>query len=83
MTLRMSTKTVMSLPSYYSFHYDPTSGTIVQVMKGTAEMCPEDMISGAEGMDPPAGDDITSSASVAATSFVIGSMLTTLSMMAA
>ena len=81
-------QTVPSLPSYYSFDYDPTTGVIVQVMKGMAEMCPDDLGSGKEGggssegeMDPPEGDDTTSSATAVAASYIIGSVLTGLSVM--
>ena len=73
-------QTVPSLPSYYSFDYDPATGVIVQVMKGMAEMCPDDM---GDGEDPPEGDDTTSSAPAFAASFVIGSVLAGLSVMIA
>ena len=81
-------QTVPSLPSYYSYDYDPTTGVIVQVMKGLAEMCPDDVVNGGEGngnaeMDPPEGDGTTSSASMLATSFIIGSLLAGLSVMIA
>ena len=69
-------QTVPSLPSYYSYDYDPATGVIVQVMKGMAEMCPD-------GEDPPEGDDTTSSAPALAASFVIGSVLAGLSVMIA
>lgn len=71
-------QTVPSLPSYYSYDYDPTTGVIVQIMKGLAEMCPDDVNlgNGNAEVDPPEGDGTTSSASMLATSFVIGSLLT-------
>lgn len=80
-------QTIMSLPNYYSFDYDPTTGIVVQVMKGMAEVCPDDMDTGKEEvsedgsteMDPPDNDDTTSSAPAVAASFVIGALLTGLS----
>ena len=67
-------QTVPSLPSYYSYDYDPATGVIVQVMKGMAEMCPD---------NPPEGDGTTSSTPALAASFVVGSVLTGLSVMIA
>ena len=81
-------QTVPSLPSYYSYDYDPTTGVIVQVMKGLAEMCPDDVGNVGEGdgnaeVDPPEGDGTTSSASMLGASFIIGSLLTGVSVMIA
>ena len=73
-------QTVPSLPSYYSFDYDPTTNVIVQVMKGMAERCPDDM---GNGEDPPESDGTTSSAPAFAASFVSGSVLAGLSVMIA
>lgn len=75
---------VPSLPSYYSFDYDPTTGVIVQIMKGIAEVCPDDLgsgeqVGGGTEMGAPEGDDTTSSAQTVAASFVIASMLTGMS----
>ena len=77
-------QTVPSLPSYYSFDYDPTTGVIVQIMKGIAEVCPDDLgsgeqVGGGTEMDAPEGDDTTSSAQTVAASFVIASVLTGMS----
>ena len=46
--LKYVDQTIMSLPIYYSFDYDPTTGKITQVMKGPAEMCHPDNADGAE-----------------------------------
>jgi len=46
--LKYVDQTIMSLPTYYSFDYDPTTGKITQVMKGPAEVCHPDIADGAE-----------------------------------